>query len=83
MPKVIESKTLVHKPSGRRVSPFGAVPWYTDEEAKEWELVSAGYTIAWDDGTVGIGRKPFATAAEAEAFIKANPRFGGMSRFTS
>lgn len=42
-------------------------------------LVEEGFTIKWPDGTYGCGRKPFATKAEAEAYLKKMPKgFTGM-----
>lgn len=44
------------------------------------ELVTEGWTVKHIDGTTGLGRPPFATKAEAEAWCEANPGFKGMSR---
>jgi hypothetical protein len=60
-------------PNGVRFSPFSS---YIPEGSKR---VETGYTIAWSDGTTGCGRKPFATIAEAEAYLKKLPKnFTGM-----
>jgi len=65
----IEAKVLQHR-DGRTVSPYGSAPWYTDEEAKQWSLVTVGWTIRWEDGTTGIGRRPFKSKQEAESFLR-------------
>ena len=44
------------------------------------ELVTEGWTVEHQDGTTGLGRKPFATEAEAQDWCDANPNFIGMSR---
>jgi len=42
-------------------------------------LVEEGFTIRWPDGTQGCGRKPFATEAEAKAYLSKMPKnFSGM-----
>jgi hypothetical protein len=51
---------------------------FTSWKPEGCELVEAGFTIAWPDGTTGTGRKPFDTEAEAQAYIDRNPRFQGM-----
>jgi hypothetical protein len=69
--EVIESKSWKHKSSGATASLYGAVPWSgsTGDEKSDWELETTGYTISWDDGTIGVGRKPFKTKAEAQAHL--------------
>jgi len=65
-----------HDPvSGRTFSPF------TSWKPETAVLVEAGWTVAHDDGTTGIGRKPFATKEEAQAWCDANPRFRGMGSY--
>ena len=67
--EIIESKHWKHT-SGRTASIYGAVPYYNDHDAKEWEIVSCGFTVRnLKTGTVGIGRPPFKTIEEAQAFI--------------
>lgn len=69
--EVIESKSWKHKSSGATASLYGAVPWSgaDGDEKSDWELETTGYTISWDDGTIGIGRQPFKTKAEAQAHL--------------
>lgn len=43
-------------------------------------LVDAGWTVLHPDGTSGLGRLPFATQAEAQAWCDAHPTFPGMSQ---
>jgi hypothetical protein len=71
--QVIESKVW-KAPDGRTFSLYsGYVPPGS-------ELVARGWTIQHPDGTVGIGRPPFATPSEAQAWIDAHPHFPGMSQ---
>src|SRR5512135_592608 len=66
---VIESKVW-QRDDGRTASPYGAVPWTSAGEEKRWQLVTRGYTVRDNDrGTVGIGRQPWATRAEAQAWV--------------
>lgn len=66
---VIES--LVWKrDDGRSASPYGAVPWTSPAEEKRWQLVKRGYTVRNNErGTIGIGRQPWATRAEAQEWV--------------
>jgi hypothetical protein len=65
-----------HDPvSGTNFSPFTS--WKPDTAV----LVTVGWTVSHDDGTTGLGRKPFATQAEAQAWCDANPRFRGMGGY--
>lgn len=76
---VIEAKVWRHT-SGRTASICGAVPWHTAAERASWTIETVGYTIQHPDGTRGIGRAPFKTRDEAQAWIDQNPRFSGMSQ---
>lgn len=73
MGEAIESKHYRH-PDGRTASLYGAHP------GPGFEVVTKGWTIRHPDGTEGIGRKPFETQAEAQAWIDANPHFRGMQQ---
>lgn len=66
---VIESKRYKNVVTGATASIYGSCPWYTAAEEANWTVESNGWTIEWSDGTVGIGKKPFATKAEAEAWL--------------
>jgi hypothetical protein len=79
--KVIASKQLRNRTTGATASPYGAVPWTgaPGNRREDWEMEEVGFTISWPDGTVGIGRQPFATREAAEAWMKEHPRFRGMS----
>lgn len=65
--------------SGRTASITGAAPWHTAAERSEWRVETIGYTVQHPDGTVGIGRRPFQTKEEAQAWCNAHPNFRGMS----
>ena len=69
MYEIIESKRWKHV-NGSTASIYGACPWMSESDRKNWSLEIAGYTLRnVKTGVVGIGRKPFATYAEALAFI--------------
>lgn len=62
---VIESKVLVNKHTGLKVSPYGAVPWTNDAQKNDWELITQGYTWELDNGRIGLGIVPAKTYEEA------------------
>ena len=58
---------------GATASVFGAVPWLTEAERPRWSIVCKGWTVRNPHtGQVGIGRKPWPTQAEAQAWADAN-----------
>jgi len=69
--EVIESKTW-KRDDGATASIYGAVPWTSSSEEKRWKIVPRGYTVRDNvSGTVGIGKQPWATRAEAQAWVDA------------
>jgi hypothetical protein len=81
--KVIPAKHWKHKgPGSSTASIYGAVPWTGAKGncKEDWEMVEDGFTIAWPDGTVGIGRPPFANRDAAQKWVDEHPRFPGMSQ---
>jgi len=66
----VESKVWVHKVTGRKVSPHGALPYVTELESREWELLTDGWTV-YDAkfNTYGVGRPAWKTKAEAQTWI--------------
>jgi hypothetical protein len=69
--EVIPSRRWVHR-GGRTASIYGAVPWtgVPGDREEDWHMEHAGWTIQWSDGTVGIGRVPFETREQAEAWLE-------------
>jgi hypothetical protein len=52
---------------GRTASPYGACPWTSKAEAARWKLEQVGWTVRDNrTGTIGLGRAPYKTEAEAE-----------------
>lgn len=74
MGEVIEYKVWVNA-DGRKASVSGALP-----AGEGWAIEVQGFTIRHPDGTTGLGRKPFETHAEAQAWVDRNPAFRGMAR---
>jgi hypothetical protein len=76
--EVIESKHWKHKDTGATASLYGAVPWSGSpgDKKEDWKLESVGWTIQWEDGTIGIGRQPFKTKEEAEDFLEKHEQRG-------
>lgn len=76
--EIIESKRWKHKDTGATASLYGAVPWSgaPGDQKSDWVLENVGWTIRWEDGTVGIGRQPFKTKEEAEEFLDERKRKG-------
>lgn len=69
MYEVIEHKVWKHA-NGRTASLYGSVPYLSAEEKLNWKVETVGFTVRNNHtNTVGIGRKPWATKAEAEAWI--------------
>jgi hypothetical protein len=69
--EAIESKVW-RSATGRTVSIYGALPWFSEaqKQAEGWTLVVTGFTVRnLSDGTVGIGRVPWKTLEEAQAWI--------------
>lgn len=56
---------------GRTASVHGAVPWTRPADKPLWAVEQAGYTI-YDNqhNTYGLGRPPFATQADAQAWLQ-------------
>lgn len=67
--EVIESKAWKNKRTGATVSIYGAVPYFSEAEKADWEVVTRGFTWRSSDGTIGLGRAPAATRDEAEAVM--------------
>lgn len=67
-------------PDGRTASPYSSGPWGQTWEQAGYVLETTGWTVEHPDGTVGLGRAPFATQADAQAWCDAHPHFPGMSQ---
>ena len=66
---IIESKRWVCN-DGRTASIYGAVPWLSDDERKDWTIQIVGWTVQHKKtGTVGIGRMPWKTLKDAEDWL--------------
>lgn len=74
MPGKVVPHKFYETPDGMRYSLF------TSWKPAEAVLVTKGYTIAHPDGTYGLGRQPFETEAEAQAWVNAHPNFPGMNQ---
>lgn len=64
---VIPSRVYI-RDDGKSASMYGSSPWGSPEEKKRWALVEQGWT--WRDNrsnTIGLGRVPAKTEAEAQA----------------
>jgi hypothetical protein len=79
MSRVIEHMVWKHT-SGRTASTRGACPWTRDSERNDWSMDLAGFTVLHPDGTTGLGRPPFLTREDAQAWCDKNPNFKGMSQ---
>lgn len=74
--KVIPSRSWKHKISGDTVSIYGASPWTAEIDKPNWSVQTTGWTWQNDNGTVGLGRRPAKTEAEAiEVMDRFNKRF--------
>lgn len=61
--KIIPHKFYFNKSTNETASFYGAWP------GPGYEVVSKGYTIMNQDGTIGIGRKPFEDRLQAERWL--------------
>ena len=77
--KVVPAKHWKNKLTGATASIHGSVPW-RGADKEDWEVVEAGFTISWPDGTFGIGREPFASRERAQRWVDEHPKFPGMSQ---
>lgn len=50
--EIIEARIHRHIATGRTASIYGAVPWRSNAERAEWEIVSNGFSFRRPDGTV-------------------------------
>lgn len=69
--EVIESRRW-KAANGQTASIYGALPYVSESQriAEGWAIESTGYTIRWDNGTVGASGLPFGSTREAaEAFV--------------
>jgi hypothetical protein len=72
MYEIIESKQW-QCTDGRTASIYGSCPYVSDADKANWSMKTVGYTLLnLRTGTVGIGRKPFATFEEAAQFVLAH-----------
>ena len=69
MYEIIESKQW-QCTDGRTASIYGACPYVSDADKANWTIKAVGFTVRnMKTGTVGIGRKPFATFDEAAQWM--------------
>ncbi len=67
---IIESKQWRNSKTGATASIFGSVPYCSDADKPDWKLETKGFTVRNErTGVVGIGRAPFTTREEAQAWI--------------
>lgn len=76
---VIPARAYVHT-DGRRASIYGAVPWTSDAGKADWSIIETGFSIQHPDGTIGLGRVPFKTREDAQAWVDTHPNFPGMNQ---
>lgn len=80
MAKVIPARRWRNSVTGASASIYGAAPYASEAAKADWAIETSGYVIQWDDGTVGNGRPPYATEAEAQTVLDRNPAFTGMNQ---
>lgn len=62
---IVESKRWKNLSNGHTASVYGAVPYRNEAEKRHWIVEVVGYTWQLDNGTIGLGRAPVKTMAEA------------------
>lgn len=63
---VIESRRWVNRLNKRTASIYGAVPWTHPSDKINWSMETVGWTWQLANGTIGLGRVPASSRAEAE-----------------
>ena len=67
--QVVPSNVLMHVASGQRFSPFTSFPPIPGTVAEDYDRVQVGWTVYNPlTGQYGIGRAPWPTKADAEAW---------------
>ena len=66
---IILAKRWKNFKTEQTASLYGAVPYCSDAERKDWQVEVVGYTWKLTDGTIGLGRKPVKTYREAEKIM--------------
>ena len=61
----MNQKKWTNNKTGQSASIYGAAPWHNEEQKKDWQLVTVGFTWRLDNGSVGLGRIPAKTLREA------------------
>lgn len=68
--EVVPSRFWRHVRTAVTASLYGACPWMKESEREDWQIVERGFTVRDNvQGTVGLGRKPFDSEAEALACV--------------
>jgi len=71
--EVIPSRRWKNSKTGATASIYGSVPFITTEERAFWSIVDVGWTVRnLANGRVGVGKSPWATKEEAEAWVAAD-----------
>ena len=66
---VIESRRWKNQETGATASPYGACPWVSDSDRENWTMETVGWTVRNNqEGTIGVGRLPWKTREESQAF---------------
>ena len=68
--EVIPARKWRNSATGATASLYGAAPYVSEADKADWTVETVGWTIRNNrDGTIGIGRSPFVTKEEADAYI--------------
>lgn len=72
--EVIESRIWRNRRTGGTASTYGALPWTVESEAHDWFIDTTGWTVRNPHtNEVGVGRVPWKTKQEAQAFADKYP----------
>jgi len=70
----------INQTTERRVSPYGACPWYNAADKANWKLTQVGWTTYNSNNTYGICRPPFTTKEEAIEYCTKNKLFKHLKK---
>jgi hypothetical protein len=77
--RVIPSRRWVNKRTGAQASIYGSTPWTNSADEGNWEIRESGWTWENSNGTIGLGRAPAKTQAEAvEVMRRENARLDDL-----
>jgi len=69
--EIIPYRRWKNRTTGATAGLYGSIPWTgaPGDRKEDWAVETVGWTIRWADGTEGVGRQPFQSEQEAQAWL--------------